>query len=78
MEGLNDVLADVYVLPSGLEDEEPSKRRRVEDENRVEVDADDAGQSLPESVEGGTLHFMDPFRSSRGTGSSAVTDSVEH
>ena len=82
MEGLNDVLANVYVLPSDFEDEKPSKCRQVEDKNRVEVDADDAGPSLLESADGifslinqgSKVHLVDPVRSSRVTRSLAVTD----
>jgi len=48
-------VVDVYVFSLGLEDEEPSKRRRVQDDiaqNQVEVDADDVGPSLLESADG--------------------------
>jgi hypothetical protein len=78
MEGLNDVVSDVYVLPLQCEVEEAPKRRRLDDGIHV---ADRSLQEvanfleIDEDVEN---HLVEPLGSSRVTGSTGITEALEH
>ena len=89
MEGLNDVVADVYVLPLCSEDEGPLKRRRLEDDAaQSPIEADSAGVvpnplqivhgffSLIDERE--EVQLVDFIGSSRITSSMGLTDSLDH
>ena len=88
IEGLNDVLADVYVLPLRCEDEEPSKRRRLEEDglHSPATTADDCQRPPTETIVGGDslldngseVRVDDAVGSSRVTGASSDLDSVDH
>ena len=90
MEGLNDVLVDVYVLPLQCEDEEPSKRRQLEgdgfqspttvvsDGEGIPAKGIPGGQSHTLVDNGGEVQVVDVVRSSRITRASSDCNSIKH
>ena len=89
MEGLNNVLADVYVLPLRCEDEEPSKRRQLKGDGlqspTIVVSDDEGipGKRIPNGQNhslvdnGGEVQVVD-VGSSRITRASSDCNSIEH
>lgn len=81
MEGLNDMVADVYVQPLRGEVQEPSKRHRLDDGSHVAdlnyegVAEEDCTRSEDRATE---LLPDEPLGSSRVTGSITITEALDH
>ena len=78
MEGLNDIVSDVYVLPLRCEVQEAPKRRRLDDGTHVAYCSLQGVVDFPEIEEDVENHLVEPLGSSRVTGSTGITEALEH
>jgi len=78
IEALNDVLADVYILLVRDDVGEAAKRRRLDDDTVRGPATVEEGGHFVVADEGGRLETAGPVGSSRVTGTSVVTDSLDH
>jgi len=77
MEDFVDVLGNVFILSMQTEWNEACKRRRLDDDGGGSgLPTEDVGLGFSDEHE--DVHIIDPVGSSRVTGTSAVTNGLEH